>query len=92
MRRKENNNLAKYERQINSRPVELIRTLSASLGKAGRTLIDSSSYEVGGASAHLEVWGQLSVLVIGSGGSSTVTAISSDEADTTLVEKTFDKL
>ena len=83
--------MAKYERQINLRPAELIRTLGGSLRKAGRTMIDSSSYEVGGASAHLQVWDGMSLLVIGMGGSSTVTAISPDGADISLVEMTLDK-
>lgn len=78
--------MAKLECQLNSRPADLARRLGDELRLRGRVLTDSSAYTVGGVSAHFQVWGQLSLLVIGSGSLSTVTAVSEAPEDIGLVE------
>ena len=78
--------MAKFECQMNTRPADIIRNLEGELQKSGLALIDSSTYTIGGVSAHFQVWERLSLLVIGTGNLSTVTAVSESAGDIGLVE------
>ena len=84
--------MPKFERQVAARPAELAGMIDSRLRKLGMSLTDSSTYGVGSAVAILQVWGCLTVLVIGSQQLTTVTAISSSPEDASLLERILEEI
>lgn len=83
--------MAKFECQRAARPAELERQLNDAITAAGLKLTDSASYNIGGTAAYLQVWGEISILILGEGGVTTVTAISPDPKSAALIEKILEK-
>ena len=78
--------MAKFECQLNERPSDVTKRLGDELRRRGRVLTDSSAYSVGGILANFQVWERLSLLVIGSGKLTTVTAVSELPEDIGFIE------
>ena len=77
-------NMAKYERQLRVRANDLTMFISTKMEESGAQLIDSSNYHMAGASAFFSVFCTnstvISVAVLGTGETSTVTAIAARSA------------
>lgn len=83
--------MAKFERQLTASPTELARLLDEAIPRSGLTLTDSASYNIDQTTAYLQVWGDLSVLILGTEDDTTVTAISPDPNAAALVEAILGK-
>ena len=76
--------MAKYERQLRVRANDLAMFISAKMEETGAQLIDSSNYHMAGVSAFFNVFctnsTTISLAVLGTGETSTVTAIAAQSA------------